>query len=457
MNRPSAARVRLLCGLTLALTPCLLAAPPVRAQGGDDDAPRQPAVPKEVEALSSAARDGDMAKVKQLLARGVNINARGFGQHTALMAAASYGEAEMVKFLLSKGADPNLKDAEGRTALVRAQQNSHTTVVAVLQPVTGAARVTAPTARPAPRPAATAPASTRPAPVPAGRPAPAAMPRLPRLAPRPGYVIGRAVFMDGRPIPSFTVQALGFYGKLHLGPTGTLPFLGDHKKASGRYAIQTRDYAYTKEPVDALVSAVSGLAHIMYRGKEYALRLHPLDGKIDGSDPKAYRGRSGPGAVRDFVLKMSGVRPGYEIYNTPLTGVEDNGGMMNTYYGGTVNVSLAAYEAGTTDISKNPPGTVVTLTFTPLGPLMDGSAGQVITRSYRYVEKGSNWSFVTRDIPLGAYTATATLTEPGGASYPLRLKTRNGGGEYAASQTVEFAPYALYLGGVERVDMTLTR
>jgi hypothetical protein len=184
--------------------------------------------------------------------------------------------------------------------------------------------------------------------------------------------------------------------------------------------------------------------------------LHPIDGKPDGTPTGGFKGQSGPGLVRDFVLKMSGVRIGYESYKTPEVSYEDDGTMMNSFYGGTVNVTTI-YGMGVL-ANKNPEGSVVTLTFTPLGPLMDGTPAQTLTRSYTFTDKGLNDSFVIRNIPLGAYTATATLTAPGGTTVPMKFKKTPYGEETTTSQVIEFAPYSLeFLGKVERVNVTLTK
>jgi ankyrin repeat protein len=88
-----------------------------------DDQPHQPsakecAPPSPAEAFVSAAGAGDLAAVQKLLARGVDINAKGDAiGRTALMAASLNGRTDVVRALLRKGADVNAKDDLGHTAL----------------------------------------------------------------------------------------------------------------------------------------------------------------------------------------------------------------------------------------------------------------------------------------------------------------------------------------------------
>jgi len=84
--------------------------------------------------LIVAARTGNIEKVKELLAKGADINARekvvGEG-HTALFNAASAGHTEVVKLLIEKGAKVN--EPPGKiTPLLMAAWAGHTDVVRVL-------------------------------------------------------------------------------------------------------------------------------------------------------------------------------------------------------------------------------------------------------------------------------------------------------------------------------------
>jgi len=67
--------------------------------------------------LMDAATKGDLARVRDLLAKGADVNAMGRSGLTALMAAANAAVAEA---LIAKGADVNVKGPTGLTALTHA-------------------------------------------------------------------------------------------------------------------------------------------------------------------------------------------------------------------------------------------------------------------------------------------------------------------------------------------------
>ncbi len=98
-----------------------------------------------------------------------------------------------------------------------------------------------PAPRPAKKPAAQKPPAGGAKPRPKSGASPAVARRSPKLTPlkaKPGYIIGRAVFADGRPMPKFRVTALGWAGEIHLGPAGTVPSLGMVEGHRGRYQLQ---------------------------------------------------------------------------------------------------------------------------------------------------------------------------------------------------------------------------
>ncbi|MCX5850951.1 MAG: ankyrin repeat domain-containing protein [Deltaproteobacteria bacterium] len=103
----------------IVIATCTLAAPPFSY--ADD-----------VKDLVTAARRGNTATVGELLARGIDVNAKINNGWTALIYASRDGYIDVVKLLLDKGADVNMKNAIGWTALMAASANGHIEVVKLL-------------------------------------------------------------------------------------------------------------------------------------------------------------------------------------------------------------------------------------------------------------------------------------------------------------------------------------
>jgi hypothetical protein len=82
--------------------------------------------------LWQIAETGDVGQLRQLLARGADVNASNGAGVTALMLAAYHGRLEMVRALTDHGADVNLKDAEGFTAAMLADRYGHDEIVNLL-------------------------------------------------------------------------------------------------------------------------------------------------------------------------------------------------------------------------------------------------------------------------------------------------------------------------------------
>ena len=74
--------------------------------------------------IHDAAKAGDVAKVRQLLANGAKVDAReeSFG-FTPLHWAAAAGEADVAKVLLAAGADGSLRDGDGKTPFDKAKSD----------------------------------------------------------------------------------------------------------------------------------------------------------------------------------------------------------------------------------------------------------------------------------------------------------------------------------------------
>jgi hypothetical protein len=139
-----------------------------------------------------------------------------------------------------------------------------------------------------------------------------------------------------------------------------------------------------------------------FNGHQFKIQFHP-----DNYD--AFSGVDG--AVRNFQWKLTGEKP----FNP------------GTYYGGLVTL----YKDPDSDMydAEN-----VEFTFTPVGNLIDGSEGQVITK-----QCGTPYSptyYYIPDIPIGRYKITATYKPTG-----QQLKVRNGrnfNDAFANNATLDF-------------------
>ncbi len=142
-----------------------------------------------------------------------------------------------------------------------------------------------------------------------------------------------------------------------------------------------------------------------YNGRTYTLDLHP-DNIISFNEE---------GAVCNFTWKVSGKAP-------------DND---HSYYGGLITIG-----AGINSQIKGNEN--ITLVLEPDGPLIDGSAGEML-----YYKYGSeNWNSKTNgilDVPIGRYKALAIYTYEG-KDYLLYLKNRETDEDYKDIITFDFMP-----------------
>ena len=255
---------------------------------------------------------------------------------------------------------------------------------------------------------------------------------------RPRYVVGRAAFPDGRPIPAFSVLVLGFDGvTAQKGGSGFLPRLGEGTFHDGTYAVETRNTFSHDKPVDGLVVNVQAKATLVYNGKTYLLPLHPTDGLYSWQDNKEKGRESKNGLARDFVLKIAGLRPG----NDNLPDVLKTSALQNpnNYYGACLD--LDDWDQGSNFRMKLPAEALLVLTLVPQGARLDGSTGQTITREMTLKALGTDAGRAL-DLPIGPYRVQAKIVNHGVAT-PLLVQVTWGDKAWTEAVTVDFPPFTL--------------
>lgn len=147
---------------------------------------------------------------------------------------------------------------------------------------------------------------------------------------------------------------------------------------------------------------------VPYKGKTFCSRLaHP---KV--SDYNPFNSRDG--VVRNFRWQLTGRIPGNEDYS-------DLG-----YFGGSLPLMAAfGQERWATQQDE------IELQLTPVGPLIDDSAGKPMT-------KIAPARGMVLDVPIGTYRVKATFIAAGGKREPLEVSASDG--NYAGEATVNFTP-----------------
>ncbi len=90
--------------------------------------------------IIEAVRKGNVEAVKQHLAAGTDVNAKGRAGQTPLNEAALRGHKEVVELLIAKGANVNAMKTDGMTPLDMATMNSHNEIVDLLRKHDGKTR-----------------------------------------------------------------------------------------------------------------------------------------------------------------------------------------------------------------------------------------------------------------------------------------------------------------------------
>lgn len=204
-----------------------------------------------------------------------------------------------------------------------------------------------------------------------------------------GYATGKVVDTKGKPLANVEVtieNVLPGASNSHIGKTD----------ANGLYKIKI-----------GIVGAYRASAYhdVVFNGITYSLPMHADNDETFSNE----------GAVRNFQWKLSG----------PMYGGAGN-------YGSSIILN--------SDVNFYIPDPEnVEYTLTPVGKLIDGSDGKVLTMRPGLPNTPSYEKLL--DIPIGRYTLSAVYLN-GGARKPLRLKlTQDYDGAYKGSLTINFPAF----------------
>ncbi|MCA1665949.1 MAG: hypothetical protein LC793_00775 [Thermomicrobia bacterium] len=233
-----------------------------------------------------------------------------------------------------------------------------------------------------------------------------------RAAAQPGTLSGTILDARGRPLHTgtVTVTAESATGTVNTGRRVTITV------TTGQYAQRVPDGYYT------LRASIA----IPYGGQKFNLPL------ASDRSPYGSGADSRPGLVTNFQWLLSGKQSFTTLADTE----------PSAYYGAALQVSETPPDNGTF-LSNTYRNSNATFTLAPVGPLVDGSTGDTLTRTVPTYSPG-----YLLDIPLGTYTVSATLVEAGGARHPLRVGALDATGkaQYGPSATIGFLPETTGLG-----------
>lgn len=218
-------------------------------------------------------------------------------------------------------------------------------------------------------------------------------------AAQPNVVQGVVVDSAGKPMKGAAIRIFG------VSDAGEKVGYDVKADASGRYSTKVASGVYS----------VRASANLTFEGRPWTLDLHPTDN--DDTDLN-----SSNGIVKNFQLKLTGLPPR----------LADQAENSTAYYGAYIAVDFRQPKpAGGSwmdpDPTAYPDAYAVEFTFTPTGPLIDGSEGKtvVMTRKPRALRHSSGPLDETRylyDIPIGSYKLTATMKMPDGGTKALKLR-----------------------------------
>lgn len=230
---------------------------------------------------------------------------------------------------------------------------------------------------------------------------------------KPGHVSGKLSDARGNPLRNVSVRINGM-------PEGS----GEPFNKTFHIPGPASEYAFALPPgrYDTPQATITA----DYNGRTYVLQLAAADNSRDWPQSRP----SKPGLVRDFVWRIEGPRPEGEGDPLRPTG----------WWGGAI---LLDKPDTMTELST------FEITLTPAGPLIDGSPGKPLLFTRRIPWQRPEEHYLL-NIPVGKYTASATVAYAGGKPKPMKLvcytaETADSAEPMAAPQLtaeVEFIPKA---------------
>ena len=103
---------------------------------GDTDSVKVSLVNDNISSLCKAAMQGDVEKVRSLIATGESVNEKSLGM-TPAMFAARYNKAEVLQMLIDHGANLKIRSNQGFSVKKYAELSNATDALAVLEAASG--------------------------------------------------------------------------------------------------------------------------------------------------------------------------------------------------------------------------------------------------------------------------------------------------------------------------------
>lgn len=209
-------------------------------------------------------------------------------------------------------------------------------------------------------------------------------------APGPGTVQGQVLDTRGQPLEGVTVW---------IKPVVTTGVAEVRTDEQGRYEVEGLP------PVGYRAYAWLG---VTYQGQKYCYRLaQPKTSEYNPFVPKA-------GVVRNFQWKLSGRVPDWDDESSNLG-----------YFGGSMSLMQGGFQDRWATQQDQ-----IELRLTPLGKLIDGSAGKALTTTAP--ARG-----MVLDIPIGTYRVAATFIDKAGQREALAVSDGEDG-RFGPEATIKF-------------------